>query len=687
METLRKYGALLLCMFTLCVTSCDEFSKEGTEGDVLIENIVLDQTSVELKAGRTLKLTATVTPDNATNKKLEWASDAENVAIVEDGKVTALSEGQAIITVTTTDGSEKDAECVVTVLPSVPGEVLVEQITLSKNKVTLKLDEAIKLTASIAPANATDTSLVWLSTNQDVAIVQNGEITAVGVGSAIVRAVANDGSGVDASCAVTVEAKNPGDDKPLSPVAAKNKMESAGLRFVNAIKAETHQNLVELTDYAAATFEDFDIDEAYYEKLQSLAVETGGEDYVRGVNPARAMVGLTTLCLDAAQNGAQLATRAADVYTLTVKAGLNDLYGKFTPDYKNEVWKWNSSVKDRVEVAFADADGQQWVATLKGSKETTRVKITYRDKGEYNSEYTGGPYDEDYSYSYGWDDRGDYTIDVPKQITFVVKCGTNTIVDLMVNSSLAFEMDINDESKYEEYYYWDYWSEWYFFDYDNRESNFTLDVNYSNLNMDAKMMVNGYEETFKADITKKGVTASAGIKIDGRSMLKANAAINADMDALIADAESEEFKARNIQNFSMNFDILGEVQVDAECQEFKNLYDAIMYLEDAEGIEEINSWLNEVNAAYSAKLRFDNTSTVQATFEAEAREEEWDNGETSIHFYPVMVFASNDSRHAIEDYFTESSFSDLIDAVEDLAGKFEELYEDYFEEECEEEYH
>ena len=687
METLRKYGALLLCMFTLCVTSCDEFSKEGTEGDVLIENIVLDQTSVELKAGRTLKLTATVTPDNATNKKLEWASDDENVAIVEDGKVTALSEGQAIITVTTTDGSEKDAECVVTVLPSVPGEVLVEQITLSKNKVTLKLDEAIKLTASIAPANATDTSLVWLSTNQDVAIVQNGEITAVGVGSAIVRAVANDGSGVDASCAVTVEAKSPGDDKPLSPVAAKNKMESAGLRFVNAIKAETHQNLVELTDYAAATFEDFDIDEAYYEKLQSLAVETGGEDYVRGVNPARAMVGLTTLCLDAAQNGAQLATRAADVYTLTVKAGLNDLYGKFTPDYKNEVWKWNSSVKDRVEVAFADADGQQWVATLKGSKETTRVKITVRDMYEHNKEYTGGPYDEENSDSYGWDNRGDYTIDVPKQITFVVKCGTNTIVDLMVNSSLAFEMDINEESKENYYHSWDEWGEYYYDNGDEYEYKFALDVNYSNLNMDAKMMVNGYEETFKADITKKGVTASAGIKIDGRSMLKANAAINADMDALIADAESKGFKARNIQNFSMNFDILGEVQVDAECQDFKTLYDAIMYLEDAEGIEETNSWLNEVNAAYSAKLRFDNTSTVQATFEAEAREEEWDYGETSIHFYPVMVFASNNSPHSIEDYFTESSFSDLIDAVEDLAGKFEELYEDYFEEECEEEYH
>ena len=195
--------------------------------------------------------------------------------------------------------------------------------------------------------------------------------------------------------------------------------------------------------------------------------------------------------------------------------------------------------------------------------------------------------------------------------------------------------------------------------------------------MDAKMTVNGYEETFKADITKKGVTASAGIKIDGRSMLKANAAINADMDALIADAEEEEFKARNIQDFTMNFDILGEVQVNAECPNFKNLYDGVRLLGEAEGMDLINNRVNEVNDAFSAKLRFDNTSTTQAIFELEATEEE-DEWDSYVHFYPVMVFASNGSRYSLDDYFTETAFEDLIDAVERLAEQFEDLYEDYF---------
>jgi hypothetical protein len=42
------------------------------------------------------------------------------------------------------------------------------------------------------------------------------------------------------------------------------------------------------------------------------------------------------------------------------------------------------------------------------------------------------------------------------------------------------------------------------------------------------------------------------------------------------------------------------------------------------------------------------------------------------------VFAADDSRYSFEDYFTENSFSDLIEAVEDLADDFEKMFERYF---------
>jgi hypothetical protein len=65
-----------------------------------------------------------------------------------------------------------------------------------------------------------------------------------------------------------------------------------------------------------------------------------------------------------------------------------------------------------------------------------------------------------------------------------------------------------------------------------------------------------------------------------------------------------------------------------------------------------------------------------------------DNGweSSTYHIYPVIVFASNGSRYAIDEYFTESAFSKLIDAIEELAERFENLYGSYFEEEALPEY-
>lgn len=68
-----------------------------------------------LTVGNSKSLTATVEPDNATNKQVTWASDKEEIAAVDQsGKVTGESAGSAKITVTTGDGN-KTAQCTVTV--------------------------------------------------------------------------------------------------------------------------------------------------------------------------------------------------------------------------------------------------------------------------------------------------------------------------------------------------------------------------------------------------------------------------------------------------------------------------------------------------------------------------------------------------------------------------------------------
>ena len=79
-----------------------------------VESVSIDKNSVELTEGEEATLTATVNPENATNKNVSWSSSDNEVATVENGKVTALKAGSATITVVTEDGN-KTATCTVTV--------------------------------------------------------------------------------------------------------------------------------------------------------------------------------------------------------------------------------------------------------------------------------------------------------------------------------------------------------------------------------------------------------------------------------------------------------------------------------------------------------------------------------------------------------------------------------------------
>ena len=85
-----------------------------TAKNVAVTGVTLDNSTLSIAVGKTATLNATVTPSNATNKNLSWKSSKESVATVENGVVTAVSEGEAKITVTTEDGNYS-AFCVVTV--------------------------------------------------------------------------------------------------------------------------------------------------------------------------------------------------------------------------------------------------------------------------------------------------------------------------------------------------------------------------------------------------------------------------------------------------------------------------------------------------------------------------------------------------------------------------------------------
>lgn len=167
---------------------------------IAVESVSLDKTELTIAEGENATLNATVLPENATNKNVVWTSDNEEVATVSDGKITALKSGAATITVTTEDGG-KTATCQVTVEDAY---VPVSNVTLDNTSLVLNEGESATLAATVLPENATDKSLVWSSSDESVATVNDGEVVAVNMGTAVITVTTTDG-GKTAECTVTVK--------------------------------------------------------------------------------------------------------------------------------------------------------------------------------------------------------------------------------------------------------------------------------------------------------------------------------------------------------------------------------------------------------------------------------------------------------------------------------------------------
>lgn len=169
-----------------------------------VTGVTLDKTSATLTEGDELILTATVNPDNATNKNVTWSSSDNTVASVSNGKVTALKAGKATITVKTDDGG-KTATCEVTVNAKV---YPIDEIILDKTYIEIKVGSEITLTATIYPSNATNKTLKWTSSDTNVATVSNGKITALKAGQVVVKAISEEYN-ISAICEVKVLADGP----------------------------------------------------------------------------------------------------------------------------------------------------------------------------------------------------------------------------------------------------------------------------------------------------------------------------------------------------------------------------------------------------------------------------------------------------------------------------------------------
>lgn len=165
--------------------------------------ISLNKTYAVCHIGRTIKLKATVKPNNASIKKVKWSSNNASIASVTgSGKITGYAEGEAYITATTTDGSNKSARCLVKVSESVPAST----VMIAQQKLTMKKGNTAKLSYTILPNNHTD-SVKMASDNKKVATVTNaGKVKAVGTGIATITITTS--SGITSTVEVNVVSLN-----------------------------------------------------------------------------------------------------------------------------------------------------------------------------------------------------------------------------------------------------------------------------------------------------------------------------------------------------------------------------------------------------------------------------------------------------------------------------------------------
>lgn len=175
-------------------------SKE-VKDSILVHIKFVDITNLTLQGpssvvvGKTGQLSVGYAPTNATEKKVTWSSsDPTVISIDQNGVMSALTKGSAIITAESENG--------ITASVTVSSFYEVASINLSSSSLTIEKLKTASLIATILPAEASDNVLTWSSSDASVATVENGVITALKVGSTTITV--SSVNGVSATCTITV---------------------------------------------------------------------------------------------------------------------------------------------------------------------------------------------------------------------------------------------------------------------------------------------------------------------------------------------------------------------------------------------------------------------------------------------------------------------------------------------------
>ena len=188
----------------------DADTTDSQETAVQLTEFFVVASQNQVTKGETAQLTLTIKPDNYPNKDVTWSSSNEAIATVDgNGLVTTHEVGTVTITATLKSDPAISSSVTIVVNP-----IKVSKITVNGyDKEYLVKDDTVILTTTVEPSDAANKSIVWSSSNEEVATVdQNGKVTAVGQGTVSIKAM-NDDSGVYGEQVITVYDNTPANYK------------------------------------------------------------------------------------------------------------------------------------------------------------------------------------------------------------------------------------------------------------------------------------------------------------------------------------------------------------------------------------------------------------------------------------------------------------------------------------------
>lgn len=210
------WGGISLLNLNIAINIVSDHFRDKESPDYTpLDSIVLSRSSIDLKIGELGEITATIYPENATDKDIIWEIKPEIATINEYGVITPKATGEASIFATNKTG-EVTTKCNLHIWEDTEDKNTVEVDSVSIDDIprVIKSNNTHQLYSVISPENATVQSIIWQSSNASVATVSNnGLVTAISSGDATITLTVN---GISATCSIKVEADIIQDPPPPS---------------------------------------------------------------------------------------------------------------------------------------------------------------------------------------------------------------------------------------------------------------------------------------------------------------------------------------------------------------------------------------------------------------------------------------------------------------------------------------